>query len=237
MYICNLAFLFFVAWIAIVLLCLVYTYFLFLSLSVIARCFVSFILVKFFFTSVFMLLFCLFKEEEEREREEGKREIETKGDRDGERETERQKRKKDRKRRERKRKKRERERERADIELRQRERERERGEGKRERGREIERERGERERQRNRETERKREKERFTHFSVSSKRHSNCSGCNSTFVHRFHTCFVYLASGFVCVCQDKTVLDADTIRGHEKEKEDCMDLKIAKRIGKLIYEK
>ena len=37
-------------------------YFLFLSLSVIARCFVSFILVQFFFTSVFMLQFCLFKE-------------------------------------------------------------------------------------------------------------------------------------------------------------------------------
>ena len=36
-------------WIATVLLCLVYTYFLFLSLSVIARCFVSFILVQFFF--------------------------------------------------------------------------------------------------------------------------------------------------------------------------------------------
>ena len=43
----------------IVLLCLVYTYFLFLSFSVIARCFVSFILVQFFFTFVFMLQFCL----------------------------------------------------------------------------------------------------------------------------------------------------------------------------------
>ena len=52
---------------AIVLLCLVYTYFLFLSLSVIARCFVSFILVQFFFTSVFMLQFCLKEEEEEEE--------------------------------------------------------------------------------------------------------------------------------------------------------------------------
>ena len=55
---------FIVAWIAIVFLCLVYTNFLFLSLSVIARCFaiVSFILVQFFFT-VFMLQFCLFNSE------------------------------------------------------------------------------------------------------------------------------------------------------------------------------
>ena len=44
-------------------------YFLFLSLSVIARCFVSFILVQFSFTSVFMSQFCLFKEEEEEEEE------------------------------------------------------------------------------------------------------------------------------------------------------------------------
>ena len=51
---------FIVAWIAIVLLCLVYTYFLFLSLSVIARCFVSFILVQFFFTSVFIYVTVLF---------------------------------------------------------------------------------------------------------------------------------------------------------------------------------
>ena len=35
------------------------SYFLFLSFSVIARCFVSFILVQFFFTFVFMLQFCL----------------------------------------------------------------------------------------------------------------------------------------------------------------------------------
>ena len=41
------------------LLCLVCTYFLFLFFSVIARCFVRFILVQFFFTSVFMLQFCL----------------------------------------------------------------------------------------------------------------------------------------------------------------------------------
>ena len=54
---------FIVAWIAIVFLCLVYTNFLFLSLSVIARCFVSFFLVQFFFTSVLMLQFCLFNSE------------------------------------------------------------------------------------------------------------------------------------------------------------------------------
>ena len=65
MYIMQSGISFFVAWIAIVLLCLVYMYFLFLSLSVIARCFVSFILVQFSFTSVFMLHFFLFKEEEE----------------------------------------------------------------------------------------------------------------------------------------------------------------------------
>ena len=41
-------------------------YFLFLSLSVIARCFVSFILVQFFFTSVFMLQFCLQKKKKKK---------------------------------------------------------------------------------------------------------------------------------------------------------------------------
>ena len=97
----------------------------------------------------------------------------------------------------------------------------------------------EEEREREGGKERERERERFTHFSTSSQRHRNCSGCNSTFDHKFHTCFVYLASGCAGMCQEKTVLDADTIRGHEKEKEDCMDLKIAKRmaIAKLTYEK
>ena len=51
-------------------------HFLFLSSSVIARCFVSFILVQFSFTSVFMLQFCLFKEEEEEIEEEEEEEEE-----------------------------------------------------------------------------------------------------------------------------------------------------------------
>ena len=67
---------FIVAWIVIVLLCLVYTYFLILSLSVIAGCFVSFILVQFFFSSVFMLQFCLLIKEKEEEEEEEERERE-----------------------------------------------------------------------------------------------------------------------------------------------------------------
>ena len=60
---------FIVAWIVIVLLCLVYTYFLFLSLSVIARCFVS------FFSGIVFLYICVYvtvlfiKEEEEEEEE------------------------------------------------------------------------------------------------------------------------------------------------------------------------
>ena len=58
MYICNLAFLSLL--LGLQLCCCVlyiYMYFLFFSLSVIARCFVSFILVQFFVTSVFMLQF------------------------------------------------------------------------------------------------------------------------------------------------------------------------------------
>ena len=59
---------FIVAWIAVLLLCLVFTYFLFLSLSVIAMCFVIFILVHFFFTSVFMLQFCLYKKKKKKKK-------------------------------------------------------------------------------------------------------------------------------------------------------------------------
>ena len=47
------------------LLCLVYTYVLLLSFFLIAKCFVSFILVQFVFTPVFMLQFCLLTKEEE----------------------------------------------------------------------------------------------------------------------------------------------------------------------------
>ena len=59
---------FLVPWIAFVLLCLVYTYFLFLSLSVIARCFVSFILVQFFSLHLCLCYSFVYKEEEEEER-------------------------------------------------------------------------------------------------------------------------------------------------------------------------
>ena len=58
---------FIVAWITIVLLCLVYTYFLFLSFSVIARCFVSFILVQFLYICVYVTVL-LIKEKEKKER-------------------------------------------------------------------------------------------------------------------------------------------------------------------------
>ena len=54
------------------LLCLVYTHFLFLSLSVIARCFVSFILVQFFlYICVYVTVLFIKEEEEEEEEEEG----------------------------------------------------------------------------------------------------------------------------------------------------------------------
>ena len=55
------------------LLCLVYTYFLFLSLSVIARCFVSFILVQFFFTSVFIYVTVLFIKKKKKKKKNSRR--------------------------------------------------------------------------------------------------------------------------------------------------------------------
>ena len=48
--------------------------FLFLSLSLIARCFVCFILVQFFFTSVCMLQFCLEEQDEDEKGNEEKAE-------------------------------------------------------------------------------------------------------------------------------------------------------------------